>query len=92
MTQFTAPASPLTNGAVTLRLPSPAAGDIEAVRGYINQHQLGDGWLPSVPLVSAEQSIGDWLNGWAGRPVGSRRGGGAAVWLAAPSSSPPAGP
>jgi len=36
MTHFTAPAQPLTNGVVTLRLPSPA-GDIDTVRGYIEQ-------------------------------------------------------
>jgi hypothetical protein len=49
-----------------VRLPSPAAGDIDAVRGYIDQDQL-DGWLPEIPLVSAEQAIGDWLDAWAGR-------------------------
>ena len=72
MTQFTAPAPPLTDGVVGLRLPSPAAGDIDAVRGHINQDQLDGGWLPEIPLVSAEQAIGDWLDGWAGRP--SRNG------------------
>ena len=68
MTQFTAPARPLTDAVVRLRLPSPAAGDIDAVRGYINQDQLDGGWLPEIPLVSAEQAIGDWLDAWAGRP------------------------
>jgi RimJ/RimL family protein N-acetyltransferase len=72
MTQFTAPAQPLTDGVIRLRLPSPAAGDIDAVRGYIDQDQLDGGWLPEIPLVSAEQAIGDWLNAWAGRP--SRNG------------------
>ncbi len=67
MTQFTAPARPLTDGVVRLRLPSPAAGDIDAVRGYITQDQLDGGWLPEIPLVSAEQAIGDWLDAWAGR-------------------------
>jgi RimJ/RimL family protein N-acetyltransferase len=69
MTYFTAPAQPLTDGVVTLRLPSPAAGDIDAVRGYIDQEQLDGGWLPELPLVSAEQAIGDWLDAWAGRPA-----------------------
>ena len=67
MAQFTAPARPLTDGVVRLRLPSPAAGDIDAVRGHINQDQLDGGWLPEIPLVSAEQAIGDWFDGWAGR-------------------------
>jgi RimJ/RimL family protein N-acetyltransferase len=69
MTHFTAPAQPLTDGLVTLRLPSPAAGDIDAVRGYIEQEQLDGGWLPEVPLVTADQAIGDWLDAWAGRPA-----------------------
>jgi RimJ/RimL family protein N-acetyltransferase len=67
MTQFTAPARPLTDGVVRLRLPSAAAGDIDAVRGYIDQDQLDGGWLPEIPLVSPEQAIGDWLDAWAGR-------------------------
>jgi RimJ/RimL family protein N-acetyltransferase len=71
MTHVTAPAQPLTDGVVTLRLPSPA-GDMDTVRGYIEQKQLDGGWLPEIPLVSAEQTIGDWLNAWAGRP--SRNG------------------
>src|SRR5437016_1653865 len=37
MTHLTAPAQPLTDGVLTLRLPSPAAGDIDTVRGYIDQ-------------------------------------------------------
>jgi len=37
MTQFTAPAPPLTDGVVSLRLPLAAAGDIDGVRGYIDQ-------------------------------------------------------
>src|SRR5215472_11524097 len=69
MTHFTAPTQPLTDGVVTLRLPSPAAGDIDAVRAYIDQEQLDGGWLPEVPLVTAEQAIGDWLDAWAGRPA-----------------------
>jgi RimJ/RimL family protein N-acetyltransferase len=36
--------------------------------GYIDQGQLDGGWLPGIPLVTAEQAIGDWLGGWAGRP------------------------
>ena len=69
MTHFTAPAQPLTDGVVTLRLPSPAAGDIDAVRGYVGQEQLDGGWLPEIPLVTAEQAIGDWVDAWAGRPA-----------------------
>jgi hypothetical protein len=68
MTHLAAPAQPLTDGVLTLRLPSPTAGDIDTVRGYIGQDQLDDAWLPGTPLGPAEQAIGDWLNGWAGRP------------------------
>jgi RimJ/RimL family protein N-acetyltransferase len=64
MTHFTAPAQPLTDDVVTLRLPSPEAGDVEAVLGYIEQEQLDGGWLPEVPLVSAEQAVAGWLDGW----------------------------
>jgi hypothetical protein len=55
MTNLTAPAQPLTDGVVTLRLPSVAAGDVGAVLSYIEQEQLDGGWLPEIPLVSAEQ-------------------------------------
>jgi RimJ/RimL family protein N-acetyltransferase len=72
MTHFAAPAQPLTDGVVMLRLPSPATGDTDAVLGYVEQEQLDGGWLPEIPLVSAEQAIGDWLDAWAGRP--SRNG------------------
>jgi hypothetical protein len=72
MTHFTAPVQPLTDGVVTLRLPSVAAGDVGAVLSYIEQGQLGRGWLPEIPLVSAEQAIGDWVDAWAARP--SRNG------------------
>lgn len=68
MTHLTAPAQTLTDGVVTLRLPSSAAGDADALRGYIGQEQLDGGWLPGIPLVPAEQAIGDWLHGWTGRP------------------------
>jgi RimJ/RimL family protein N-acetyltransferase len=67
MTYLTAPAEPLTDGVVTLRLPSAEAGDVEAVLGYIEREQLDGGWLPEIPLVSAEQAIGDWLDAWTNR-------------------------
>jgi RimJ/RimL family protein N-acetyltransferase len=67
MTHFTPPAQPLTDGVVTLRLPSAEAGDVAAVLGYIEHEQLDGGWLPAVPLVSAEQAIGDWLDAWTNR-------------------------
>jgi RimJ/RimL family protein N-acetyltransferase len=72
MTHLPAPARPLTDGVVTLRLPSPEAGDVDTVLGYIDQEQLDGGWLPEIPLVSAERAIGDWLDAWAGHP--SRNG------------------
>lgn len=72
MTNLAAPARPLTDGVVTLRLPSVATGDVGAVLSYIEQEQLDGGWLPEIPLVSAEQAIGDWLDARAARP--SRNG------------------
>jgi RimJ/RimL family protein N-acetyltransferase len=72
MTHFTAPAQPLTDGVVTLRLPSVRAGDVDTVDSYIDREQLDGGWLPEIPLVPAEQAVGDWLDAWAGRP--SRNG------------------
>jgi Acetyltransferase (GNAT) domain len=83
MTNLTAPAQPLTDGVVTLRLPSVAAGDVGAVLSYIEQEQLDGGWLPEIPLVSAEQAIGDWLDAWAARP--SRNG---ATFVVTVSSEP----
>jgi RimJ/RimL family protein N-acetyltransferase len=68
MTHLTAPTEPLTDGVVALRLPSATAGDIEAVRGYVDQQQLDGGWLPGIPLFTAERAIDDWLDAWAGRP------------------------
>lgn len=72
MTHFTAPVQPLTDGVVTLRLPSVEAGDVNAVISYTEQGQLDGGWLPEIPLVTAGQAIADWLDAWAGRP--SRNG------------------
>jgi len=72
MMHFAAPARRLTDGVVTLRPPSAAAGDVGAVLSYIEQEQLDGGWLPEIPIVSAEQAIGDWVDAWAGRP--SRNG------------------
>jgi RimJ/RimL family protein N-acetyltransferase len=72
MTHFTAPVQALTDGAVTLRLPSVDAGDITTVLSYVDTEQLDGGWLPEIPLVSAAQAVADWLDAWAGRP--SRNG------------------
>jgi RimJ/RimL family protein N-acetyltransferase len=70
MIDFTAPTEPLTDGVVTLRLPSADAGDVESVISYIEDEQLDGGWLPEIPLVSAEQAVRDWSEGWVGRPAG----------------------
>jgi RimJ/RimL family protein N-acetyltransferase len=64
---LTAPAGPLTDGVVVLRLPSPDAGDVATVNGYIRDEQLDGGWLPEVPLITGQQLVADWLDGWAGR-------------------------
>jgi len=68
MTILTAPVGRLADHIVTLRLPSPDAGDVATVDNYIQQEQLGGGWLPDVPLVTGRQLVADWLDGWAGRP------------------------
>ena len=60
------PPEPLSDGLVTLRLPSAEAGDVETVLSYIDEDQLSGGWLPGVPLLSAEQVVRDWLGAWAG--------------------------
>jgi len=72
MTIFTAPVGRLADDVVTLRLPSPDAGDVATVDNYVQEEQLDGGWLPEVPLVTGQQLVADWLNGWAGRP--SRHG------------------
>jgi RimJ/RimL family protein N-acetyltransferase len=66
MTILTAPAGALTDGVVELRLPSPDAGDIETINRYVEDEQLAGGWLPDIPLVSAQRVVADWLEGWAG--------------------------
>ncbi len=65
---FPAPTEPLTDGAVTLRLPSVAAGDVDAVISYIEEEQLDGGWLPDISLVPAGQAVAGWLASWAGQP------------------------
>jgi RimJ/RimL family protein N-acetyltransferase len=80
MTILTAPESSLTDGVVELRLPSPDAGDITTINRYVENEQLDGGWLPDVPLVTGEQLVGDWLDGWAGH--GSRNGPAFVVTLA----------
>jgi RimJ/RimL family protein N-acetyltransferase len=62
------PAEPLSDGVVSLRLPSPEAGDVESVRIYSGEDGYGDEcWLPLVPGAPPERSVADWLEGWAGR-------------------------
>lgn len=72
MTILTVPAGELTDDVVTLRLPSPDAGDVATVDNYVQDQQLDGAWLPDVPLVTGAQLVADWLDGWAGRP--SRNG------------------
>jgi RimJ/RimL family protein N-acetyltransferase len=67
MTILTAPAGALDDGMVSLRLPSPDAGDIATIERYVEDDQLDGGWLPDVPLVSGQQLVADWIDGWAGR-------------------------
>lgn len=72
MAILTAPAVGLTDDVVTLRVPSPDAGDVATVDTYVQEEQLDGAWLPEVPLVTGQQLVADWLDGWAGRP--SRNG------------------
>lgn len=58
----------LTDGVVTLRLPSTAAGDMDAIAGYVAREELDGSWLPGIPVVPADQAIADWLAAWDGRP------------------------
>jgi RimJ/RimL family protein N-acetyltransferase len=66
MTILTAPVGRLADHVVTLRLPSPDAGDVATVDNYIQGEQLDGAWLPDVPLVMGQQLVADWLDGWAG--------------------------
>jgi len=66
MTILTAPSGTLTDGVVELRLPSPDAGDVATISQYVKDDQLDGGWLPDIPLVTAQQLVADWLDGWAG--------------------------
>ena len=61
-------AGPLTDGVVMVRLPSAEAGDLEAVRGYIDDRQLDGCWFPRLPHVPTEQVVQGWLDAWAGLP------------------------
>jgi len=72
MTVLTAPAAGLTDSVVTLRPPSPDAGDAATVDKYVQDQQLDGAWLPDVPLVTGAQLVADWTDGWAARP--SRNG------------------
>jgi RimJ/RimL family protein N-acetyltransferase len=73
MVHITPPREPLTDGVVTLRLPSMEAGDGEAAARHIHDAgYLDDLWLPMVPGASPGASVNDWLEGWADRP--SRNG------------------
>jgi len=61
------PDRPLTDGLLSLRVPS-AAGDVEAVTAYREEDgYLDDLWLPLIPGASPERSVADWADGWAGR-------------------------
>jgi hypothetical protein len=65
-------AGPLTDGMVTVRLPSAEASDLEAVRGYIDR-QLDGCWLPRLPRVPTERVVQGWLDAWPGCPAAMTR-------------------
>jgi len=64
------PEGVLTDGVVSLRVPS--AGDADAFVGYAAGHDggLGKGWLPSLYAGASMErclwTVADWLAGWAG--------------------------
>jgi RimJ/RimL family protein N-acetyltransferase len=66
MTRLTAPTQPLSDGVITLRLPSIDAGDADAVTSYLEEDRNDGTWLPLLPGGGAEASVRDWLEGWAG--------------------------
>jgi RimJ/RimL family protein N-acetyltransferase len=68
MTILKAPAGELTDGVVKLRLPSPDTGDIATINRYVAADQLDGGWLPEVPLVTADRLVSDWVDCWNGHP------------------------
>jgi RimJ/RimL family protein N-acetyltransferase len=69
-TRWSAPAEPLTDGEVELRLPVP--GDAATLGGYASGPDgLEDDWIPLMPgasLASCEALIADWIAGWQGQP------------------------
>jgi RimJ/RimL family protein N-acetyltransferase len=68
MALFEPPHEPITDGVITMRLSSVDAGDIDAVSAYARtDEQKHEVWLPLISDLSAERSIDDWLEGWAGR-------------------------
>ncbi len=65
---ITPPDAPLTDGVVTLRLPSAQAGDMDTAIGYSQEDGGLDGaWLPMIPGQPPARWVEDWLEGWAGR-------------------------
>ena len=46
MTILIAPVGTLADHVVTLRLPSPDAGDVATVDNYVQEEQLDGGWQP----------------------------------------------
>ena len=64
------PAGVLTDGVVSLRVPS--AGDTDALAGYAagKDGGLGEAWLPSLYAGASRErclwTVADWLAGWAG--------------------------
>ena len=66
MVILAAPAGTLADHVVTLRVPSPDAGDVTTVASYVQDEQLEGAWLPDVPLVTAQELVTDWLDAWAG--------------------------
>ena len=58
---------PVTTGSATPYTTPVDVNDVDTVLSYTQEEQLDGGWLPEIPLVSAEQAVRDWRAGWAGR-------------------------
>jgi len=69
-TGWLAPAAPLTNGEIELRLP--VAADAATLHGHASGPDgLEGGWLPlaaGAGLASCETLVADWLAGWQNLP------------------------
>ena len=65
--QIVPPREPLTDGIITLRLPSAEEGDIETIRQYSDDEAPDRNWLPLLQLASPTQTLDYWVAAWTGQ-------------------------